>query len=275
MRVEREMPNAAYHASEAVSKSHLDAINRSPRHYWAKYLDPNRAEDTPTPAMLMGSAVHMAVLEPDLFVGRYVQAPAGIDKRTKDGKAAWADFEASVGDRLVLNADEYQQCIAIRDAVRGHEVAAKLLDGGEAEVSYFVDDEQTGLPLKARPDFRNAQNIVVDLKTTEDAGPSAFGKSSANFRYHVQAAWYSDIVAECVGENVPWFFFVVVEKKPPYAVGLYYCEPDVLALGRKIARRNLDAIARFREAGNWPDYADEPQPLRLPKWALLDEEAPV
>ena len=64
-------------------------------HYYAKYLAPDRIRNEPTPAMIMGSAVHSAVLEPDLFPTEYVMGPQGLNMRTNAGKAEFAAFEAA------------------------------------------------------------------------------------------------------------------------------------------------------------------------------------
>jgi hypothetical protein len=44
------MNNTDYHAHPAISKSHLDQVAKSPLHYWARYLDPNRVVPEPTPS---------------------------------------------------------------------------------------------------------------------------------------------------------------------------------------------------------------------------------
>lgn len=82
------MENADYHAHPAISKSHLDLIARSPLHYWARYIDPNRVPTEPTDAMRLGTAVHTLTLEADQFEARYAVAPA-VDRRYKAGKEAW------------------------------------------------------------------------------------------------------------------------------------------------------------------------------------------
>ena len=85
------MTNEAYHGDTTrISKSGLDLIAKSPAHYWSRYLDPNREKKEPTAAMLLGTAVHFAILEPEEFGRRYQVLPE-INKRSNAGKA---EFEA-------------------------------------------------------------------------------------------------------------------------------------------------------------------------------------
>jgi exodeoxyribonuclease VIII len=95
------MTNAEYHSLPSISKSGLDLIHRAPALY--RY---RRANPTPqTPAMRWGTLVHTAILEPETMADTYVTAPA-VDRRTKEGKAAYEAFLAEWGSKEVITADE-------------------------------------------------------------------------------------------------------------------------------------------------------------------------
>ncbi len=264
-----ECSNDAYHAGPGISKSHLDAIaNASPLHYWHKYLNPNRERSEPTPAMIMGSAVHSAVLEPDLFPSEYVQAPQGINKRTNAGKAEFAAFEEANKGKIVLEPEDWETCLAVRDAVYRHPVAGGLLTGGKAEQSFYAIDPETGELIKCRTDYMHDSGaMIVDLKTTDDASPNGFGKSAANFRYPIQTAWYNGVLDAAFGEHPTDWVFLAVEKKPPYAIGIYFTEADQVARANIAARRDLQRIVEHKRSGEWPDFGITPQPLALPAWS--------
>lgn len=256
-----DMSNAAYHAHHAVSKSHLDLIEQSPLHYWARYLDPNRIKPEPTAAMLLGSAFHTMVLEPHLFDEQYAAAPAEINRRTKAGKEEWAAFEAAAEGKTVLAVEQLVQLNAMAESVRNHP-AAKLLLGmdGKAEQTYMWSDSQYGVECKCRPDW-HAGSVVVDLKTTANASPDMFARSVSSFRYHVQAAWYLRGTPEA-----EQFLFIACEKEPPYAVAVYAASAEMVAAGQRAADRNLQILAECRAANQWPSYSTTIQPLDLPRW---------
>ena len=79
-------PNKEYHASAPLSKSRLWEMRRSPQ--WFKYKEKHR-DEVKTDALLTGSAFHKLVLDPDGFCDEFAVLPEGIDRRTKDGKAAF------------------------------------------------------------------------------------------------------------------------------------------------------------------------------------------
>jgi hypothetical protein len=257
-----ELSNEAYHLNPAISKSHLDQVNRSPAHYWMRYLDPARQPTPPTEAMLIGTATHTAILEPHLWSEQVAVAPDGINRRTKEGKEAWAAFEADSTGKVVLKPEDAAVVRRMAEAVHQHPASSFLLDlPGVCEASYFWTDTETGLECKVRPDWHSEdRRLLVDVKTTDDASPEAFKRSCAKFRYHVQAAWYLR------GLQAEQFLFIAVEKQPPHLVGVYVATPEMVAAGGRAADRNLTTIAECRAADRWPGYGDEIQPLDLPRF---------
>jgi hypothetical protein len=262
------MNNTDYHAHAAISKSHLDQVAKSPLHYWARYLDPNRVVPEPTPAMAIGSAVHTHVLELDQWDARYVSAPDGIDRRTKAGKAEWEAFTAAATGRTVLPKADADLVMRMAHSVFSHPAAAMLLAlPGKAETTHMWTDAATGLQCKCRPDWLTDDGrLLVDLKTTEDASARGFAKSIAQWRYHVQASWYLDGIEQATGTRPEQFLFLCVEKKAPYAVAVYAADAEMIAAGAQTAARDLDVLATCKAAGAWPGYSDQIEPISLPPW---------
>lgn len=259
-----DMSNADYHAHPALSKTGTDWLDQSPMHFKANKEKPREE----TPAMAIGSAVHTATLEPNTFWDRYQVAPEGLDRRTKDGKAAWESLQAS--GKIILKAEDYQQIDAMAQAVRSHPVTEALFDEGRPEVSCF--SKLSGVDVKCRPDWFREDGIIVDLKTTELASPAGFSSSVAKFNYHKQCAFYSDILAE-LGVDVTAFVFIAVEKSYPYAVGIYELDLDAIDLGRQAYLANLETYRECLETGIWPGYSTNVEVLNLPRWKYLQQAA--
>jgi exodeoxyribonuclease VIII len=256
--------NNAYHALDAVGKSDLDLIARSPAHW-------KHAVREETAAMRFGSAVHCAVLEPERFETEYVCAP-NLDKRTKAGKDAFAEFQAKHDGKTALEINEYTSIGVLAHTVRTHPRVAQFLASGQPEVSALWKDEEFQVRCRARFDWMTPDGWLIDLKTTTDASPAAFARSCASFRYHVQAAWYLDGYPQASGGDLPLgFIFIAVEKTAPYGIALYELDADAVELGRQLARRDLARYANARTFDQWPGYPDAIQPLSLPRWAMNQE----
>jgi len=257
-----------YHAHEGISKSKLDSIAKSPLHYWARWCDPNRPIPTPTPAMERGTALHMAILEPDKFKETYAEAP-DVARTTKAGKLEWE--LAATGGKKLLKKDEWDTVQYMLRGVLEHPMAHKILTApGRAEESFFGECPETGLTLKCRPDWLTDSGWLVDLKTTQDASLSGFQKSVANFRYHVQAAHYLNVFKLATGTIPHGFIFITVESNDPYAVQVFEASPLMIESGALEAARNLRALAHaaltYPLGLPWPSYSSEIVTLDPPAW---------
>jgi len=251
---------AEYHRRErgVVSKSALDQVHRSPRHYLA-WLD--GAAET-TPEMAFGSAFHVATLEPERFGAEYAAKPADMSFATREGKAWRAEHEG----RVILTAEDGERIAGMAAAVRAHPIAGPLLRGGNAEVTLRWTDD-TGLRCQARNDYwRPDLRVAADLKSTRCAAARDFARSVAEYRYHVQHAFYADGFAAC-GQPLDHFIFIAVEKTPPYLVAVYELDADSVAKGVTAYREDLDTLARCLREDTFPGYPETIQALTLPGWA--------
>jgi hypothetical protein len=263
------MPADQYHAHSAVGHSGLVRIMRSPAHY-QDYVT-NAPE--PTPAMVFGTAVHTALLEPDIFERDYVVAPK-FDRRTKEGKEASQAWEAENAGKTMLTAEQMAAIEQMVASVHGHTGAANLLGSGLAEMSGFWIDE-TGIECKCRPDWLVTMEgrtdwvtAIVDVKTCVDASADGFSRAIATFGYDVQAAFYQDGLKALTGRTIP-FYFIAVEKDLPYAVAAYKASDDVIEVGRSKYRAALQLLKWCRDNDRWPAYQPngEIETITLPRWA--------
>ena len=255
----KNLPSEQYFAENRINNSGLKLIMRTPAHY--KYNLEHPEERKPTPQMMLGTAVHCAVLEPATFNDRYAIAPQ-CDKRTKEGKAIWFKLEAS--KKLILSASDYEAVQGMSQSVLNHETASKLFAAGDPEVTVFTDIE--GIPAKARLDwYRNG--IILDLKTTAAADPDSFSKSCANFGYSLQAAWYMDC-CEAAGLEAHTLIFVTVESVNPHLVSCYELDEVSIEYGRDHYRAALNKYRECMALDEWPGFPSGISTISLPTWTL-------
>ncbi len=256
--VRRELSNEDYHADKSsVSSSHLKLISQSPKLYWHRYLDPNAPKQTPTAAMRLGTLVHSMVLEPDKVHQEFGVLSAA--RNTKLGKAELKEF-SDAGLEAVSRSD-WDLAVQVAASVHKHPAAAKLLSQGEPETSWFFTDPDTGLKCKIRPDWMS-DDYIIDLKTTQDASPKAFARSTCDLSYHLQQAFYLLPFQE------KRFVFIAVEKTYPFQVGVYELSPDAKGLGEVKCSQAMHLLKKCRDTNHWPGYSDELQTLNLPDWAF-------
>jgi exodeoxyribonuclease VIII len=250
-----------YSSWDARRYSELRHFKRSPLH--ARYLALH--PDEPTAAMSMGSAIHVAVLEPESFEKRYVEAIEVGDKRTPANKARWVAFEQENAGRGILKPSEWEAALRVRESVWSQPWAEELLGGaGANEVSALWMDAEWKIPCKCRIDRLGAR--VIDLKSTRDASASAFQRSISNFDYYLQAALYMDGLDTLHPSPREWIW-IAVETVAPYAPALYSPTNEMIDEGRKRYRTALGQWAECTRSGFWPGYSPSPVQIDLPPWA--------
>ena len=252
-----------YNLREGVRASILKEILRSPAHAREMMSNPK----PPTIAMELGTLVHSAILEPDVFE-KYVVAPK-FDRRTTVGKAAAKDFEEANSDRVQVDEETFQIVGGCLESVYSHPIAKELLSQGRCEMT--VTWEEDGLKCKARPDVYQP-GILIDVKTTRDASPQGFARQVASLKYHLQAAHYLKGVSAVSGLHHETFIFVAVETTPPFAVGVYQLDFGSLERGEYLWRQAIDRYRQCLTLDEWPAYSNEIQSLGLPAWAFGDLE---
>lgn len=186
-------------------------------------------------------------------------------------KAQWAENN---GHRNVLTTEGWDQLHRMRDAVMAHPAARALMSRpGKAEQSVYWIDPTTGELCRCRPDFWTDCDLVVDVKTCDDASPEGFAHSIQKWRYHVQDAFYTDGLT-AAGRPPRAFLFLAVEKDAcvvdgqAKGVAVYALDAESRELGRAQYRENLAQYAQCRQSGKWPGYGEKVQPIGLPVWFL-------
>jgi hypothetical protein len=219
-----------------------------------------------TPALLNGSLVHTATLEPALVDVEFGCKPTEIDgnsSRTKAYKDAMAEMEAAEPNKRWLPESDYNMCMEVAASARQHPLLMETLYHPASKTEHTGFFEIEGTPCKVRPDLYNSETgMVLDLKTTLDASEKGFAKSVRQFGYAFQAAFYMTGL-RAMGERPKQFVFLVVEKSEPYATACYALDNNDI---EKEIPRVLESIKLYGECLRtdvWPGYTDDIKTLNL------------
>lgn len=235
------------------------------------YLSPWGREERDTNATAFGSAFHTLVLEPQTFAARYAIKPEDMSFATKEGKVWRAENEG----REFIRQTDYEVMAAMRRAIEEHPAARNAFSGCAPEVTAITQDGETGLWLKARPDYLR-KGLAINLKSTVDASERPWTFDAVKYGYHVSAALSVDILRD-LGESAH-YAFVIVEKDPPHLVSVRVLDDAFMQAGRMIYRRALNAFAECLSTGKWAGYGDDVSTVPIPAWldrALANFESPL
>lgn len=252
------LSNEDYHSATGISKSGLDKISRSPAHY------KHSTYKSSTRAMVIGTAIHAAILEPTRFDDEYCITEAPL--RTA---AAYKTAKAIHGDELTLTAPEGKKVLAMREAVELNQHAMQHLNAkGHAEVSFMCTDPETGIVIRSRFDWLTDDRVAVDVKKTQDVRGGKFARSVSDYRYHVQEAMYSFIYEQVTGEKLSAFYFLAVEEEAPHSNQMYLLDDLSREIGAFYFRRDLRIYAECINDDKWPHPDNGDGVITLPNWEI-------
>ncbi len=224
-----------------VRFSALRSMARSALHYH----DACQADSGRSLAMRLGAANHAVVFDQPFAIW------GGKDRRAK----GYADFAAAQPqDVEILTGKEHVEACAIRDAIRGHRLAAPLLFDAEAIIEQRIDWSWLGRSCRSTPDSRNG-SVLVDLKTTRDASPDRFSRDALFRGYNAQLAFYALAVEAETGKTVRDCYLVAVESKRPFAVTVLRLTDEARLAGEKLCRTWMERVLVCEASNEWPAYS--------------------
>jgi hypothetical protein len=256
------IPDDAYSTHAGLSQSGAKELLRSPAHF-KQYLERDRSEQTP--AQRLGTLIHLASLQPKVFDATIVVAPE-CDKRTSAGKEIWASFQSSLkpGQEAISQKDSELVTNVSIAARAGLDKLMKDLDGEYMITEVPMVGRVNGTDIKGRLDAiittKAGKRIVVDIKTTMDAGAESFGRDIANYKYFLQQAWYTTLA------HADQFVFLAVEKDAPNCWACYQLDEASHQKGLVLMNSAIDLFKSCNTFKQFPGYPQEVQTLSLPKW---------
>jgi len=231
-----DMPFDEYLEDPSLGSGDIKRLGESPEAYWYGSPHNPDYVPTDKDAYRRGRAFHQLILEgQDSFDASYVVAPSRADypgsidtidelKKicdeyglTKSGtkatlidrirtETAWqgeiwteimARFADEAGGREHFPAKEYAMLEKVNAIIRANAAYVKALSDGHPEVSIFLRDPDSGIPIRCRVDWL-AEDWFVDLKSFSNKTSKKINKAIANetvnYGYHVKIAMYQFII---------------------------------------------------------------------------------
>lgn len=274
-----------------ASSSGLREFRVSPLQYRDWCLGADRKTTQP---MRDGTALHMALQEPEKFARKYVVVPS-VSLNSDAGKQSLiGECYSYIGqaphygsDIPKMKADELRERIAGDLSARGvflveqktldtfrsmveslnlecHRAARSFVANGKKEVELRWTDPETGIACKARLDSWEAERgVLSDIKRTDDISARDFRRSVLDRGYHYQNAMYLRAL-RANGESSRYSCFVCGQPSPPYHWAVYDIDADDLREADEEISNNLRDLAECLATDIWPTInSGQPTTIRL------------
>lgn len=252
--VYRDVPAEKYHAIRAVSATFLKRfLLDTPAHAKAM-LDGLLDEESS--AMNKGTALHAALLEPQVFAATYAIGP-----EVRRNSAEWKAFVAANPDREPIKPSENADVLGMRDSIWADAYCAKAIKACDCRELTILWEHETGILCKARIDlFSTRSAMLLDVKTTGDL--SRFERTAFDQGYDIQICHYCNALT-AHGMAPKTAGFLCCEQSAPWLPDIYQPSGEMLAGGFDLIDRAMPLIAQCFDSGKWPGYRTDNKAKRL------------
>lgn len=243
--------------------STLKYLARSGLHYLHACNTPTE----PTRAMLIGTAIHAIVLG-QREGGRSVCCFPGDRRGTKE----WKVFEAANAGADILTLPEWDEAEAVARAVLAHPVARERMLHARYEVPLKWDDGGIPCSTSGVDILAGDGESLDDLKTTTTVEPEALVRQAFKMLYPQQLVFYRRGARANGMPMTKGLYLDCVETKPPYDFVSLEMSDGMIELAEKTVSLWLEKLRVFKDANQWPGYAQSPVAMPVPAWLREDEE---
>ena len=233
--------NEQYHSHDSISASGLKTIYKK-----SVFHHLNQKPFTST-SMNFGSAVHSVLLEDS--TDELATLPEDLNLKTIKGREAKQKFIKDNPDKIVITYKENNNIQKIIKNYRQNDLAMEILFSlTEKEISYYGTIDN--IDCRIRPDGIKENDFIMDIKTCQDASPTAFRKAIYYYAYHLQACFYS----EALGFKPENFRFIAIENQHPFSVVVYSMSDDMIESGKLAWRTAFKQWKKYKQTGVATQY---------------------
>jgi len=247
-----EMTDAEYFASysDFMTATQLKTFKKSPQLFDLERRGVIVKPETQT--LRDGSAFHCGILEGrETFLERYTVSDGPVNLRTgkpfgSQSKAFQAWIESQDNPAEVISSETAEAVFEARERVFEHPFAKLVFREGRPEVA--VRAELGKVACQGKVDWLG-ENYIADLKTCESI--ERFERHFFHYGYDLQAAFYCELV-RANGLPCEKFFFVAVEKSPPFIVAVYLVSVATIEHARLEVYSLLEEYRECQKKDDWP-----------------------
>jgi hypothetical protein len=213
------------YGSQFISNSDIGTLLKNPKQF--------KVREEPTLAMLQGSYLHTALLEPEKLSNfEIVEASTRNTNIYKD---------ASKGNLLLLK-HEKDELDSLVTTIKGN---FKFYEDIYAEGNIYEEPatmELFGLPFKGKCDIV-CEDFLIDIKTTSDIDD--FKWSARKYNYDSQSYIYQQLF------DKPLIFYVICKKS--HRLGIFEPSEEFILSGKDKVLRAVEVYKKFFSKDNTED----------------------
>lgn len=214
------------------------------------YMHKLKTEDNATRSKSLGSLVHAMVLEPETVEDEFFRATK-VDRRTKAGKAAWAEQQEAAEGKDLIEAAVYDQGLDL-SALLMKEMNRQLPGWRDGQKELSVLSSMYRVPAKCRIDLFH-EGKIWDIKTTKSLRQRSFVGACDRYAYYGQMATYRKMLSN-YEKGVEIGGLIVVQTVGAPMVKVLPFSEEAKRYGTEQAQKAWSTLEKCKAESHWPGY---------------------
>lgn len=265
-----------------MSSSAMKEFWRCPRRWKDGYKSPS------SPALKWGSLLDMRLTQPDTFNATYVVEPETYPAEVKKVwvQKPWTyqadyckEWRRNSLPMIPISREELEKVERATARIMNDDLLSDFVSSSDRQVwlAAVWNDKATGIkvPIRCLVDFVPRADtpwnqILGDLKTTQNASLRRFSAQVYQLSWHVQSALYLDVYKAASGEDRGGWSFIVQENFEPYQTARRILDPSYIELGKRTYESMLKSYCQCLKTEVWPDY--DCNPFSTQGWSVVSPE---
>jgi exodeoxyribonuclease VIII len=266
-----------YQQIDGLNYSTAKFILQSPQHYQDALANPI----IQTHDMLLGSLAHLLTFQPAEAEKAFVVLPEDAPKKptsvqrnakkpsddTVKAMIWWDEFISANSGKAIIDAEDYQVITGIATSALAA-LKSLPIESMMVENAYHKEMEP-GIFIKGRPDCHgtllDGRKFILDLKSARSARPGAFASEVADRMYHMQAAFYRELLGHTDADP---YYLIPVEKDRVFGWRVFQLDTPTIEQGKKMMHEALFTYSMCKRTNRWPGYPTDVATLSIPNWAF-------
>lgn len=236
--------NETYHANKThLSSSSIKMLLKEPERFYEEHFLGIRRAGGNQNAFDEGTAVHLLLLEPELF-----ESSVAVFEGLRKHGTAFESFKEANKNKIILSAAQLHRVETLAASAKKHKVAMELLSNGKPE--HTMLSEILDVPVKMRADYIVPGSYIVDVKTTSSpSGSEMFKATIQQYMYDLSAALYCQIAYDNT-QKLHDFFWLVLSKADNGCT-VYKASSQTLTEGSAFVTQGIIKYKQCLETNLW------------------------
>jgi hypothetical protein len=249
-----KIPFEKYRAIPALNSSKLKHMRKTPAHFKAAMdAPPKEVTATQQRAFNRGKVFDRIILDGGLDA---VKGTVAFDPGWSKNSNKYKEWASNQSGKMIMPKEDFDMVLDMVDCAYSKRQFSTLFAAGTPHMVLVWQCRHTGLWCKGELDWVTDEGVLVDLKSTADAGFWFFNRNARRLGYPNQLAHYLDGLTATTGIFHSEALLAAVEVDPPHESHVFVPSEEQLYTAEDQNRERKEKLLACLESEEWPGYLD-------------------